>query len=255
MGRLRLRHGLLGAVALGLCLAAGPLRAADPPLPSNTGPANYAALANLPDWRGIWVPVLGRPSGPPEELQYTPEYQALYEKYRNGASSHGPNQSNCLPPGMPRIMLQPYDLEFLFTPGRVTIIQEAYMQVRRVFTDGRPHPTDPDPTFNGHSIGHWEGDTLVVDTVGLRGDTWLTRPGTPHSDQLHIVERIHLAPDNPDKMILEFTFTDPKALTAPYHEVHTFERHREWDQIEFICDENDRNPIDSNGKTETLLRQ
>ena len=64
-------------------------------------------------------------------------------------------------------MFQPYDVEFLFTPGRVTIIQEAYMQVRRVFTDGRGHPADLDPTFNGHSIRHWEGETLVIDTAGL----------------------------------------------------------------------------------------
>ena len=64
-------------------------------------------------------------------------------------------------------MTQPYPIEFLYSPGKVVIAVEAYMQLRHVFTDGRPHPKDPDPLFKGHSIGHWEGDTLVVDTVGF----------------------------------------------------------------------------------------
>ena len=74
---------------------------------------------------------------------------------------------------MPGIMTQPYPMEFLFTPGKVTIMIEAYSQWRQIFTDGRKHPEDPDLTFNGHSIGHWEGDTLVVDTVGFTTDTAL----------------------------------------------------------------------------------
>jgi hypothetical protein len=95
---------------------------------------------------------------------------------------------------MPGIMTQPYDLEFLFTPGRVTIIQEAYMQVRRVFTDGRPLPDDPDPTYNGSSIGHWEGDTLVVTTIGLREGGTMGRWGITYSDKVKLTERIHLDP-------------------------------------------------------------
>ena len=154
--------------------------------------ANVDSLKSLPDWSGIWTfdfPMPGTGLSAPEltpasavELKKLLDLEAHNDEPATEAA-------NCLPPGMPTIMFMPYDVEFLFTPGRVTIVQEAYMQVRRVFTDGRPHPSDPDPTFNGHSIGHWEGDTLVVDTVGMRGDTWLTRPGTPHSDQLHIVER------------------------------------------------------------------
>ena len=109
----------------------------------------------------------------------------------------------------------PYDVEFLFTPGRVTIIQEAYMQVRRVFTDGRGHPADLDPTFNGHSIGHWEGDTLVIDTAGLGHKTPLGYNRLDHGPQLHVVERIHLTA--PDKMEDDMTLTDPDVLAKPWH--------------------------------------
>ena len=86
--------------------------------------------------------------------------------------------ANCLPPGMPGIMGQPYPMEFLMTPGQVTIVIEAYNQIRHIYTDGRPLPADPDPTFYGTSVGHWEGDTLVAETVGFaqvpRGSPSLT---------------------------------------------------------------------------------
>ena len=160
--------------------------------------------------------------------------------------------ANCLPPGMPTIMFQPYDVEFLFTPGRVTIIQEAYMQVRRVFTDGRGHPTDLDPTFNGHSIGHWEGDTLVVDTVGLGHKTPLGFNRLQHGPKLDVVERIRLTA--PDTLEDRMTLTDPDVLAKPWHLVRTYTRHRDEDQLEFICEENNRNPIGQDGKVSTILR-
>jgi hypothetical protein len=219
--------------------------------------ASYAALNALPDWGGVWAPAFSPAASGGGDPPLTPEYKARYDAFRaaSAAGRDGGNgrSSNCLPPGMPRIMLQPYNIEFLFTPGRVTIIQEAYMQVRRVFTDGRPLPEDPDPAFNGHSIGHWEGDTLVVETAGIRADTQLGRVGVSHSDQLRVIERYRLDPANPDKLMLEFTFTDPKALERPWKQSYTFVRHREWEQIEFICAENDRNPIGEDGKTQYIL--
>ncbi|MDB5688611.1 MAG: hypothetical protein JWL91_487, partial [Sphingomonas bacterium] len=145
-----------------------------------------------------------------------------------------------------------YNVEFLFTPGRVTMIQEAYMQVRRVFTDGRPLPDDPDPTFNGSSIGHWEGDTLVVTTIGLREGGTMGRWGITYSDKVRLTERIRLDPKDKDLLVIDTTFEDPKALAAPWHSTARFKRQRGLDQIEFVCAENDRNPINEKGEVEFL---
>lgn len=159
-------------------------------------------------------------------------------------SADGPT-ANCLPPGLPGIMTQPYPMEFLLTPGQVTIVIEAYSQVRHIYTDGRPLPSDPDPTFFGTSVGHWDGDTLVAESVGFedvpRGINF------PHSDKMKIVERFHLT--DPDTMTIETTIEDPLALTMPYSMgTRTLRRHRAWTIAEYICEENNRNFVDANGK-------
>ena len=99
-------------------------------------------------------------------MSLTPEYEAKRREYQANPPQDTA-ASNCLPPGMPGIMTQPYPMEFLLTPGKVTIVIEAYTQVRHIYMDGRKLPEDPDPRFFGTSVGRWEGDTLVVDTVGF----------------------------------------------------------------------------------------
>jgi len=212
--------------------------------------ADYTALGKLPDWSGLWVFNFAPPPAPPV---LTPAFQARVDaaKAAQAKGLDSPRPSNCLPPGMPLIMAQPYNVEILFSPGRVTIVQEAYMQVRKIFTDGRAHPDDLEASFNGHSIGHWEGDALVVDSTGFKPTTMLNQT-TPHSDKLHIVERIHLK--DPNTLVDEMTFDDADALAQPWHETMTYTRHREWDQLEFICEENNRNPVDDAGKTHFILR-
>src|SRR5207249_1851676 len=186
---------------------------------------DWAAIAKLPDFTGVWEVGLGGPppgrgtgapappparggrgraGGIPAGPQLTPAYA---EKRRaNLAKGAEDNQTaNCLPPGMPGIMGQPYPMEFLLTPGMVTIVIEAYSQVRHIYTDGRPLPQDPDPTFHGTSVGRWEGDTLVVDTVGFSPVTQLER-GVPHSEKMRIAERFRLT--DPDTMNIETTITD-----------------------------------------------
>jgi hypothetical protein len=225
--------------------------------PASAAKVDFAALQKLPDWRGIWAPIMG--GGPkPEIPQLLGKYKAHYDETQKLIKSGDPEAllkverraSACEPPGMPGIMSQPYNIEFLFTPGRVTIIQEAYMQVRRVFTDGRPLPDDPDPTYNGASIGKWDGDTLVVTTVGLRDGGTMGRWGITYSDKVKQTERIHLDPKDKDVMIVENSFEDPKALAAPWHSVYRYKRQRGFDQIEFICAQNDRNPINEKGEVE-----
>ena len=174
----------------------------------------------------------------------TAEYAAK-RKARVDAAAEDNESANCLPPGMPGIMGQPYPMEFLLTPGQVTIVIEAYQQVRHIYTDGRRLPADPDPKFHGSSVGRWDGDTLVVDTVGFSPLTMLAA-NTPHGDKMRISERFRLV--DPDVMTIETTITDPGALTTPFVSSRTLRRHRDWTLAEYICEENNRNSVDQNGK-------
>jgi hypothetical protein len=134
---------------------------------------------------------------------------------------------NCLPEGMPSFVIMTLNAtEFLFTPNRVTILGEFDgNRLRRIYTDGRPHPADPDLTFNGHSTGHWEGGTLVVDTVALLPETFLPLGqgvAVPNNGDMHIVEHIHLT--GPDTLRWELDITAPKVLAAPWHVARDFVR-------------------------------
>jgi len=220
-------------------------------------PADWSGLAKLPDFTGVWEAVTvgrgggaGRAGGPPRGPQLTPAY-AEKKRALEGRRAEDAETANCLPPGMPGIMGQPYPYEFMLTPGKVTIVGEAYMQVRHIYTDGRPMPADPDPTFNGTSIGHWEGETLVVETAAFSDSTNMDR-NTPHSDKMKIVERFRLA--EPDRMTVETTVTDPEALTAPWTTTRTLARHRDWTTREYICEENNRNYVDAQGKAGINLK-
>jgi hypothetical protein len=246
--------------------------------------ADWAALAKLPDFSGVWeqgggggarggaggAPGAGgargaggapaargagapaaapgaRGAGAPRGgggMQLTPEYAAMRDAIR-AKGAEDAQTANCLPAGMPAIMGQPYPMEFLLTPGKVTIVIEAYTQVRHIYTDGRTLPEDPDLTFDGTSVGRWEGNTLVVESVGFSSLTPLDR-GVPHSDQMKIVERFQLT--DPDTMSIETTITDPKALLAPYTTTRTLRRHRDWTIAEYICEENNKNFVDEKGK-------
>jgi hypothetical protein len=178
-------------------------------------PADWTAIAKLPDFNGVWERggggAGGARGGGRGGLQLAPAYAEKRAAYRANPPDDNPS-ANCLPPGMPGIMTQPYPMEFLMTPGKVTIVIEAYTQVRHIYTDGRPMPEDPDPKFFGTSIGHWEGETLVVETIGFSPSTTL-EPGVPHGDKMKIVERFRLT--DPNTMTIETTLTDPEALTAP----------------------------------------
>src|SRR5687767_8996844 len=210
--------------------------------------SDWSSLAKLPDFSGVWETGGGGGGrgrgGAPAGPQFTPAAEAK----RKQLASRGLEDSqtaNCLPPGMPGIMGQPYPMEFLLTPGKVTIVIEAYQQVRHIYTDGRPLPSDPDPKFHGTSIGRWEGGTLVVETVGFSPLTDLAR-NVPHSGRMRIVERFRLI--DPDTMTIETTITDLGVLTAPFTSTRTLRRHRNWTIAEYICEENNRNFMDATGK-------
>jgi hypothetical protein len=215
----------------------------------------YAALNKLPDWGGVWVLNRGRPAGAPAPEQpkfkgaYLARFQAWQQEVRDNNGMVKRETSNCMPPGMPNMMgTAQYPIEFLFTPGRVSTHHEAWMQSRAIYTDGRGHPEDLEPGIFGHSIGRWEADTLVVDTIGIKPITELGA-GMKHSDKLRITERIRLAPGDANTLVIDMTMEDPEALEAPYRRVLSFKRERDWSLMEFVCAENDRNPVGADGYT------
>jgi hypothetical protein len=238
----------VAAVALGLPLAAAAA-------PSGPQGRTWAEIAKLPDWGGVWDTDWSKLFGPGGRTQpdLTPAYKAQYDAWK-AAQKEGENlqttTANCLPPGIPQIMQQPYPMEFLFTPGKVTIAIEAYNQMRRVFTDGRPHPKDPDPLWYGHSIGHWDNGDLIIDTVGFDTATEIA-PGVHHSDKMHTVERVHLL--DPNRMEITTTITDPEALAKPYVVKMQYVRHRDWDIKEYICEQNNHDHSDAEGRPSMKL--
>ena len=257
--------GLAVVVALGAgqalqCQAVPPASSAPTSAASTVKPVpaypkgHYTALNTLPDWGGVWIlnrraPGGGPPQRPVLKGQYLKDYEAWQKEVKDKGGEVAHRGSYCLPPGMPGIMgVAQYPMEFLFTPGRVTTHHEAWTQWRNIYTDGRAHPADLDATFQGDSIGHWEKDTLVVDTVGIKTAAALQN-GMGHSDKLHIVERIHLAKDDPETLVDEMTVEDPEALAQPWQHALTYKRSRELQLLEFECAENDRNPVDAEGKT------
>lgn len=226
--------------------------------PANADDVSYAELDNLPDFRGLWFYGFGGgPVGdPPLKGAYKEHYESELAKLEADPFyeiSEGAN--NCEAPGMPYFMTMPYALEFMFTPGKVTVVQEAHMMIRRIFTDGRPFPADPDPTYFGDSRGHWEGDTLVVETRNTRAGQRLGIAGITNSEKLVIHERIYLNEDNPNQLHVDFIFEDEDALTAPWAANYTFRRDRTWEMLEYICDENDRHPMDADGQTQVILAE
>ena len=188
-------------------------------------PADYAAIGRLPEIDGVWEGV-GGGMITPNAAPMTPEAAAKFAKYRAGQAANEIQDyetANCIPPGFLINMAMPYPIELLVTPGKVTMVLEAFTQVRHIYTDGRPMPADPDLTYNGTSVGHWEGDTLVVESTGFLPEMDLAW-GLSHGDKLKIVERMRLV--EPDKLEVQFTINDPSVLTAPWVRTQTFQRRR-----------------------------
>lgn len=206
----------------------------------------WSALAELPRFTGVWEVTRAAGGGRVQQdpISLTPTYLALQKAYQSSRPEDNP-QANCVPPGMPGMMTQPYPIEILFTPGKVTILTEAYMQIRHIYTDGRKLPEDPDLTYNGSSIGRWEGDTLVVESVGFTKDTALG-PGVRHSEKMRITERMKLKGENTLEIVT--MVQDPEALTKPFTRTAAFARHADWTMAEYICQQNNRNSVDERGK-------
>jgi len=177
----------------------------------------------------------------PDAPSLTPDYMAKWEiirKSRMAGSSEYDNTAKCLPPGMPAMMSMAYGMEVMQNNDKITFFSELNDALRRVYLDGRK-PTKKildDPTYAGYSTGHWEGDTLVVDTVALHENSFI-EGFTPHSDKMTVHERIRLV--NPTLLEDRITVTDPKALTKPWDTVKTYRKATSGnDELrEFACPE------------------
>jgi hypothetical protein len=147
----------------------------------------------------------------------------------------------CLPNGMPRQILSPYSQQWIQAPGTLVILYEYMHFFRTIPTDGRPHRKDVELTWMGDSVGKWEGDTLVIDTIGLKEwvlDAFHDNASRWHSDQLHLIERLKYI--DPMTVSYEVTVNDPKIWTAPWTEQFQMKLHPTWNVYEYVCEENDR---------------
>jgi hypothetical protein len=153
---------------------------------------------------------------------------------------------------MPRIMTMTYPMEITMGPDRVMIYGEWLEQVSRIFTDGRPLPEDPEPSFNGESVGHWEGNFLVATSYGFRPDTNMESSGLPKSDKAIAYERIWLADD--DTLRDEFTLVDPVAFAKPWTVTKTYKRAPpDFKLMPYVC-ENNRNPVAADGSIQAIMK-
>jgi hypothetical protein len=209
-----------------------------PPVP--TGPAPKTADGK-PDLSGAWEPNAFRENvdliSTGVEVPFQPWAEELYKKRRASFGKDDP-EARCLPPGVPRMSTTPYPFRIVQTPGLTVIVYEGGAHVwRQIFTDGRPHPKDPNPSWLGDSIGHWEDDTLVIDTIAHNGLTWIDAAGIPASDQLHVTERIR----RPDlgHLEIEHIIEDPKTFTRPW-KFTTHPQMLSGELMEYICQENNK---------------
>ena len=249
------------AVAAVFCLTALSVPAgaqwlnySDPRIPRTAdGKPNLTAPAprlpdGTPDFSGIW----GRPDtkylqdlgADGIEIQMQPWAEKVFQERKANNSKDWPN-GHCIPNSVadsdghitPRKLIQ--------QPGLIVLLFEAYHFYRQVFTDGRPLPDDPDPAWWGYSVGKWEGDTLVVNTVGLKENTWLDLAGHPHSDALHIIERFR----RPDfgHMEVQVTIDDPKAYKKPWTARIGWDLMPDTDLLDWVC-ENEKDLLRLSGK-------
>jgi hypothetical protein len=175
---------------------------------------------------------------PPLKQPFLDEWRALQKRNAELSQKGLPPVTTgmaCLGEGMPGMMQATFPMEILETPGQVTIIQEAYNQVRRVYLDAAPlAPEDAEPRFAGHSTGRWQGDTLVVETVGIKESAQFRN--TPHSMKMRITERFRLI--NDEMLENRVTIEDPDYLTKPWTWTWMYKRWPGYQIQEYVCEDN-----------------
>ena len=217
-----------------------------------------------PDFTGTWEPEKNKPC-PPEgcdDIQVPQEFGNIgwsvkgglpfqpwalqLKKARQARYSIDDPATQCLPVGIMKTLTAPLLKKIVQTPGLLLILSERNAMYRQIFTDGRPLPEDPQPSWNGYSSGKWEGDTLVVQSNGFREDGWLDRGGTPATDALKMTERFRRV--NFGRLEIDVTVDDPKAYTRPWTVNLVQTLALDTDLIDYICLENEKDRAHMNDK-------
>jgi hypothetical protein len=253
------RVGTIASLTLGISLSVGALAQQVPAAstsPAGSGGASNAELVaaapegppphlpdGTPDLTGVWVG--GGPVGdisqgllPGEEIKLLPAAAALM-KSRMAADDP---EARCLPTGVPRVAPYPWRIVQVPAYGKAThlffLFEGNVHSYRQIFMDGRGHPDDLEATWYGHSIGHWEGDTLVIETVGFNDRFWFDFKGHPHTTQLRTVERYTRKSMNELENVT--TIYDPGAYEKPFTIKFTATLRPGWDIMEYVCNENNQ---------------
>ena len=231
--------------------------------PNLSAPAPRAADGR-PDLSGIWAPVRRRvldeslegqvnATGPfwdfgsvvPGGLPYQPWAAALRNQRAADQSKDNPDVK-CMPLGILQMNTHPFPRRILQTPGYIAILHERDLEYRQIFTDGRPLPKDPQPSWNGYSTGKWVGDTLVVETLGFRDGLWADYDGSPITTAAKITERFRRV--NFGSLELEMTVDDLKAYTKPWTVRIELAFQVGSDLLEYVCLEGERDSAHMVGK-------
>ena len=216
--------------------AQGGRQAGPPPKPAPRDANGRAILGGEnPKDTGLWLPVFGilDPILAAAKVPFQPWAKAVYDdRQKNELEPH----TRCKPSGVARQFLTPYGVEFVDLPEleRVYIFDVGGPHTyRTVYMDGRVHPRDLTPSFYGHSIGWWDGDTLNVDTIGYNEAFWLDRRGLPHTSRMHTIEKFTRT--NQAQVKYEVTVDDPGAYTAPWTTTFNLRRENGQELFEYVC--------------------
>jgi hypothetical protein len=224
-----------------LAFAAGvTLQAQGPRAEAPKGPAPRLASGRV-DFSGVWRPDtmfiedISRATKPGEKIPLLPSAVKIMDSH---LSSQDP-EANCLPTGVPR--QAPYPWRIVEQTGITYFLFEGNIHsYRMIFMDGRKHPADLNPTWYGHSVGRWEGDALVIDTLGFNDKFWFDFSGYPHTEKLHTIER-YTRPDQ-GTLVNEVTIDDPGAYSKPFVITSKNRLDPNIELMEYICQENNRDP-------------
>jgi hypothetical protein len=206
-----------------------------------SAPAPKNALGK-PDISGLWEPagiyvVDIAKDLPPNSVPFRPWAEDLYKHRRETLSKEDPT-GWCVPGGVPRSDAVPYPFKIMDTPGVLMILYEAVHSYRQIFTDGRELPKDPNPTWMGYSIGHWDGNAMVVETAGFNDTAWLDNDGHPGTEALHVTERF--VRRDYGHMDVVITIDDNKAYTKPWTVTLPLRLLPDTELLEYVCNENNK---------------